>query len=170
MLGAALKSVLIETPIAPMIAIGDEYFLYLLEFVSCNKLEKEIKQLERLALSAIVPGITRPLQSIQEELAVYFNGTEMEFKTPFKVLGTPFQRSVWEELQKIPKGETRSYGSIARNLGKPTAFRAVAQANGANQLALIIPCHRVINANGKIGGYGGGVLNKEWLLKHEETK
>ena len=82
--------------------------------------------------------------------------------------GSFFQQSVWIELQKIPYGETRSYRDLAIVLQKPTAFRAVALANGANQFAIVIPCHRVIKANGDLCGYGGGIMRKKWLLEHEK--
>ena len=83
-------------------------------------------------------------------------------------MGSDFQKSVWAALRKIPPGETRSYLDTAKAVGKPTAFRAVANANGANQLAIIIPCHRVINNNGELGGYGGGISRKQWLIDHEK--
>lgn len=85
------------------------------------------------------------------------------------MLGSPFQTEVWSRLLQIPTGHTSSYGEIAATMGKPTAYRAVAQANGANQLAIVIPCHRVINANGELGGYGGGLSRKQWLLNHERA-
>jgi O-6-methylguanine DNA methyltransferase len=81
--------------------------------------------------------------------------------------GSPFQKLVWNELLNIPYGETRSYLEEANAIGKPTSYRAVANANGANKLAIIIPCHRIINNNGEIGGYGGGIARKKWLLEHE---
>lgn len=90
------------------------------------------------------------------------------FTTLLRLLGTPFQKRVWQELLNIPYGETRSYSEIAVSVGRPAAYRAVAQANGANQLAIVVPCHRVINANGDLGGYGGGLSRKEWLLAHEK--
>lgn len=105
---------------------------------------------------------------IESELAHYFDGVNMIFKTHVHLIGSPFQKRVWEELRKIPPGKTRSYLQIAQLLKKPTACRAVAQANGANQLAIIVPCHRVINTNGELGGYGGGVARKRWLLEHEK--
>jgi AraC family transcriptional regulator of adaptative response/methylated-DNA-[protein]-cysteine methyltransferase len=86
---------------------------------------------------------------------------------PFLLFGSLFQKEVWEELKKIPQGETRSYRDISKALGRKSSFRAVAQANGANQLAIVIPCHRVINANGELGGYSSGVIRKKWLLNHE---
>lgn len=165
-----LKTSWIDTPLSPMIAIADEEILYLLEFKGRRGLEKEIEQLQIKMNTSILPGSTAPIRSIEKELKLYFEGTLKTFNTPFDVMGTPFQRRVWEELLKIPYGETISYLDLAKAIEKPTACRAVAQANGANQLALIIPCHRVINSNGDLGGYGGGVMNKQWLLRHEKIR
>ena len=86
---------------------------------------------------------------------------------PVRMLGTAFQRGVWDALRHIPAGETRSYGSLAKSLGKPDAVRAVAAANGANPVAVFVPCHRVIAADGTLWGYGGGLPMKQWLLRHE---
>lgn len=162
-----LKASWIDTPLGPMIAIGDEAAIYLLEFVDRRGLEREVERLRKRTKSAIIPGITESIKSIEHELTQYFKGKLTMFKTPITLIGSPFQKSVWEQLMKIPPGETRSYLDLAVSLGKPTAFRAVAQANGANQLAIMIPCHRVINANGDLGGYGGGLTRKSWLLHHE---
>lgn len=164
-----LKAAWIDTILGPMLAIGDDSSLYLLEFVDRRGLEKEVERMRKRVNAAIIPGCTNPIQQIQEELKRYFEGTLKEFKTPLFLLGSPFQKRVWNALQKIPPGETRSYSDIANAIERPTAFRAVAQANGANQLAIVIPCHRVINANGEIGGYGGGVIRKKWLLSHEKN-
>ncbi len=165
-----LKVSWLDTQLGPMIAIADEAALYLLEFVDRRGLEREIERLRWKMKSAIIPGTTQPIQSIESELKAYFEGRLSEFKTPLFLMGSPFQRCVWEELQKIPSGETRSYSDVAITMGKPSAFRAVAQANGANQLAIIIPCHRVININGELGGYGGGLMRKKWLINHEKQK
>jgi len=162
-----LKAAWLDTRLGPMIAIGDEDKLYLLEFVDRRGLEREVERLRKRTKAAIIPGETKPIQSIEKELAQYFDGTLAEFKTPLQLMGSPFQQSVWEQLRRIPPGETRSYADIAQALGNPTAYRAVAQANGANQLAIVIPCHRVINSDGGLGGYGGGLVRKEWLLTHE---
>jgi len=151
-----------------MVTIADESELYLLEFVDRRGLEREVERLRKKMHAAIIPGQTVPIQSIERELTQYFEGTLTEFKTPLHLIGSPFQQSVWEQLREIPAGETRSYADIALALGKPAAYRAVAQANGANQLAIVIPCHRVINSDGKLGGYGGGVARKEWLSNHEK--
>lgn len=163
----ALKASWIDTPLGPMLAIADDQALYLIEFVDRRGLEKEIERLRKKTKFPIVPGKPNPIKQIEKELDEYFSGKIREFKTPLCLLGSPFQKRVWEELQKIPRGETRSYAEIARAIGKPSAFRAVALANGANQFAIVVPCHRVINSNGDLGGYGGGIKRKEWLLKHE---
>ena len=155
----------LDTPLGPMLAIASDDRLILLEFVERRGLETELKRLR--GKYAILPGMTAPLEQISRELQEYFAGERSTFETPLQMMGTEFQRSVWEELMRIPYGESIPYMELARRVGRPTAFRAVAQANGANQLAIIIPCHRVINASGKIGGYGGGVPRKEWLLRME---
>lgn len=165
-----LKASWLDTQLGPMIAIADDSALYLLEFVDCRGLEREVECLKQKTKSAIISGSTRPIHSIESELTQYFDGNLIEFKTPLFLVGSPFQKNVWEALKNIPYGETRSYADIAKTIGKPTAFRAVAQANGANQLPLIIPCHRVINANGDLGGYSGGIPRKKWLLAHERGK
>jgi len=163
-----LHKILIDTQLGPMLAIADEKALYLLEFVDRRGLEREIERLRYKTRSAIIPGRTDPIRSIEQELGQYFKGERMLFQTPIATLGSLFQKRVWEELQKISPGKTRSYADIANAIDNPSAFRAVAQANGANQLAIIIPCHRVINANGELGGYAGGVERKKWLLNHEK--
>ncbi|WP_404407866.1 bifunctional transcriptional activator/DNA repair enzyme AdaA [Jeotgalibacillus malaysiensis] len=162
-----LKASWIDTRVGPMVAIADETELYLLEFVDRRGLEKEIEVLRNKTRSAIIPGKTKPIESIQKELDLYFKGDLVEFHTPVRLIGTPFQLMVWGRLKEIPAGETRSYTDIAREIGKPTAVRAVARANGSNQLALIIPCHRVILSDGSTGGYAGGTARKKWLLELE---
>jgi AraC family transcriptional regulator of adaptative response/methylated-DNA-[protein]-cysteine methyltransferase len=107
------------------------------------------------------------LDSIERELDQYFKGTLRGFATPLAPKGTAFQQSVWEELCKIPYGETISYTELSNRLGNPLAIRAVAAANGANQLAIVIPCHRVIAANGDLHGYSGGLDRKRFLIDHE---
>lgn len=164
-----LKASWIDTPLGPMIAIADEHALYLLEFVDRRGLEKEIEKLRKKLLLGIIPGSTFPIHSIKKELNEYFEGKLHIFKTPIANLGSPFQKEVWEQLKKIPFGTTQSYQDLAISIGKPYAYRAVARANGANQLAIIIPCHRVINTNGELGGYGGGIVRKQWLLNHEKN-
>lgn len=101
------------------------------------------------------------------QLDAYFAGDLREFDLPMRLEGTPFQRTVWAELRRIPYGETRSYGQLALNLGKPGASRAVGLANGKNPVGIIVPCHRVIGASGSLTGYGGGLDRKQQLLAFE---
>ena len=165
-----LKACWIDTKLGPMIAISSKEALYLLEFVNRRALETEIMRLREKTNSVIIPGTTAPIKLIEKELKDYFEGKLKDFKTPIALLGSPFQKSVWQTLQKIPFGKTISYKALAKIMGRPNAYRAVASANGANQLALIIPCHRVININGELGGYGGGLARKKWLIEHEAKK
>ncbi|MEI6285490.1 MAG: methylated-DNA--[protein]-cysteine S-methyltransferase [Bacillota bacterium] len=162
-----LKSVLLETPLGQMIAIADEQVLYLLEFVDRRGCEQEIVRLQRHTESTIIPGATAVTVQIENELKQYFAGVSLTFSTPLYLIGSDFQKSVWAALRAIPPGETRSYADTAKAIGNPGAVRAVGTANGANPLSIIVPCHRVINANGELGGYGGGIARKQWLLEHE---
>jgi AraC family transcriptional regulator of adaptative response/methylated-DNA-[protein]-cysteine methyltransferase len=147
-----------------MVALADEDALWMLDFADLGSLDAKIR---RLGPPPIIGGKTDPIRQIEAELEGYFSGQIREFKTPLRLIGSPFQVAVWRELQKIPQGETRSYAQIAVAIGRPTACRAAALANGANPFTIAIPCHRVINQSGKIGGYSGGVQRKEWLLHHE---
>jgi AraC family transcriptional regulator of adaptative response/methylated-DNA-[protein]-cysteine methyltransferase len=156
-----------DTPLGPMTAIADNQALHLLEFADRRGLERQIERLRVRLKAGIAPGRTPSIASIEAELAAYFDGRSMRFETPLIRSGSVFQNAVWDALREIPAGETRSYAQLARMVGKPRAVRAVAQANGANQFAITIPCHRVINANGELGGYGGGAARKRWLLEHE---
>ncbi|CZF84257.1 MULTISPECIES: methylated-DNA--[protein]-cysteine S-methyltransferase [Grimontia] len=114
--------------------------------------------------------ITRePFESIISQLDKYFAGEVIKFDVPLDLLGTAFQCEVWEALQSIPPGETRSYGELAVDVGRPKASRAVGAANGQNPVAIIVPCHRVIGKDGKLTGYAGGLDAKAWLLKHEQA-
>lgn len=162
-----LKASWLDTRLGPMIAISDDEALYLLEFVDRRGLEREVERLRVKTKSGIIPGHTQPISSIEKELNLYFDGKLKKFNTPLFYFGSPFQQRVWDELKKIPYGKTKSYLDIAKAIGNPQAFRAVARANGANQFAIVIPCHRVINTSGELGGYGGGLARKKWLINHE---
>lgn len=162
-----LKASWFDSPLEPILTVADEDALYLLEFVDRRGLEREIERLRNKMKAAIIPGSTPPIESIEKELKAYFSGDLKKFNTPVHPLGSPFQKMVWHALTLIPYGETKSYAEQAQAIGKPTAYRAVANANGANQLAVIIPCHRIINSSGNLGGYGGGVARKQWLIEHE---
>jgi methylated-DNA-[protein]-cysteine S-methyltransferase len=108
-----------------------------------------------------------PLPAAARQLKEYFAGKRREFDLPLRMAGTEFQQRVWRELTKIPFGETRSYGQLAKRLNNPNGSRAVGLANGRNPIAVIVPCHRVIGADGSLTGFGGGLDRKEWLLTHE---
>ena len=142
-----------------MLALADEESLYRLEFLDPSE---EVPLPERSERS-------KPLVSIERELDLYFEGKIKEFKTPLSLVGTPFQKRVWEELQKIPYGKTQSYVETAKAIGRPSAFRAVARANGTNKMAIVIPCHRVIYADGTLGGYSSGIEKKKQLLQLEQN-
>jgi methylated-DNA-[protein]-cysteine S-methyltransferase len=113
------------------------------------------------------PGDVPALAETRAQLAAYFAGTLTDFDLPLAPAGTVFQRAVWDQLLQIPYATTWSYGQLAARLGKPHASRAVGMANGRNPIAIIIPCHRVIGADGTLTGYGGGLPTKRWLLDHE---
>lgn len=164
---AVLATVEIITPLGGMIAIADEHVLYLLEFVDHPALKRKIARICNDMTTTIHPSTTAPITSIENELKAYFDGTLQEFATPLFCIGTNFQKNVWTALLRIPYGQTQSYAQQAQAIEKPTASRAVANANGANQIAIVIPCHRIINSNGNLGGYGSGIARKQWLLNHE---
>jgi O-6-methylguanine DNA methyltransferase len=107
------------------------------------------------------------LALLERELTLYFNNQLTQFTVPVRLAGTPFQQKVWQALTTIPYGQTRSYREQATLVGTPKAYRAVGSANGANMIVIVIPCHRVIAANGTLGGYSSGLERKEWLLKYE---
>jgi methylated-DNA-[protein]-cysteine S-methyltransferase len=111
----------------------------------------------------------RPFKAALSQLRAYFAGELREFDLPLAQPGTEFQQKVWRQLQRIDYGRTASYRDVAKQLKKPQAMRAVGSANGKNRIGIIVPCHRVIAADGTLGGYGGGLWRKEWLLNHERS-
>lgn len=161
-----LTAAWLDTPLGPMLAVADDQDLLVLEFAEQQRLTQAVRHLPG-SDTAVHTGINDVIRSIETELGEYFAGRRTQFHTPLRTHGTEFQKSVWAELQRIPPGETISYRELAGRVGRPTAFRAAAQANGANRLAIIIPCHRVISADGSIGGYGGGLARKRHLLNLE---
>lgn len=166
---AIVKASWLDTELGLMLIIADDMGLYLLEFADRRGLELEITRFRNKQKIVIIPGETKITRKIKKELNDYFSGKSLQFTTPLHMLGSDFQKQVWHELQKIPISKTCSYLDIAKKINHPTACRAVARANGANQLAIIIPCHRVINSNNELGGYGGGISRKKWLLDHERN-
>jgi AraC family transcriptional regulator of adaptative response/methylated-DNA-[protein]-cysteine methyltransferase len=117
----------------------------------------------------VVPGSHPHLEALNDQLDEYFSGKRKEFDLSLVLPGTPFQKKVWMGLQAIPYGATRSYKEQAEVIGSPRAVRAVARANGENRIVVLIPCHRVIGANGELVGYGGGVSRKQYLLELESN-
>jgi AraC family transcriptional regulator, regulatory protein of adaptative response / methylated-DNA-[protein]-cysteine methyltransferase len=157
----------IDTPLGPMLAAARDDALSLLEFVDRRMLETQLARLGRRLGGTPVPAPNAVLEQTQAELDAYFDGSLRAFAVPLAAAGTDFQQDVWRVLRGIPYGTTRSYGEQAAVLGRPTATRAVARANGDNPIAIIVPCHRVVGADGKLTGYGGGLWRKQWLLDHE---
>lgn len=151
-----------------MLALADTKNLYLLEFSERRNLEKRIEILKTKLQANIISDRCPPIESIENEIESYFAGKLKTFKTPFSTTGTPFQKIAWDALIKIPYGETKSYLEQANMINHPSAHRAVANANGSNNLAIIIPCHRILRNNGKLGGYAGGIDRKKWLIEHEK--
>ena len=157
----------IETPLGSMLAIADDEGLRLLEFVDRRAMERELTILRRRLHTNVVPGEHRHLDAIRSQLADYFSGKNLEFDLPLAPVGSEFQLRDWKLLCSIPAGETRSYSWMAEKMGDPAMRRAVGRANGENMLCIVIPCHRVIRADGTLCGYGGGLWRKKWLLDHE---
>ncbi len=157
----------IETPLGAMLAIADDTGLRLLEFADRRALEREMTILRRRLRTNVVPGEHPHLEAIRTQLSSYFKGENFDFGVPVAPIGSDFQLRAWKLLRSIPVGETRSYSWMADRLGTPGARRAMGRANGSNMLCLIIPCHRVIRADGTLCGYGGGLWRKKWLLDHE---
>ena len=158
------------TPLGPMVAGSVDGGICLLEFADRRMLETQVKRLRRRFDAEIVPGSSDHIAELDDELKRYFTGALQEFTVPLVYPGTMLQVACWNYLRTIPYGATRSYAHQARALGRPSATRAVGRANGDNRLAIAIPCHRVIGADGRLTGYGGGLWRKRWLLEHERQQ
>jgi AraC family transcriptional regulator of adaptative response/methylated-DNA-[protein]-cysteine methyltransferase len=157
---------LIDTPLGPMLAGATDAGLCLLEFADRPMLPTQLAIVRR-RLGPIVAGHHRDLDQLATELDEYFAGSRTAFEVPIDAPGSPFQQRVWQQLRQIPHGSTASYAALAHELGRSGAARAVGRANGSNRVAIVIPCHRVIAADGGLGGYGGGLDRKRWLLDLE---
>lgn len=147
-----------DSPIGELLLLGDDHALHGLYMQDGRRPVEIAPQWQ---------SSTAPFTGVQAQLREYFAGERVEFQTPLTLDGTPFERQVWRELIAIPYGETVSYGEIARRIDQPSAARAVGLANGRNPIAVIVPCHRVIGANGTLTGYGGGLERKQLLLELE---
>ena len=157
-----------DAPLGPMVAIASEKGLCLLEFGDRRMLESEFADLQKRLSAVLLPGKNEFTEEAVRQIQEYFAGTRKTFSVPLHAPGTEFQQRVWAALREIPFGEMRSYGEIASAIGDPKAVRAVGTANGMNRNAIMIPCHRVIGADGALTGYGGGLWRKDWLIKHEQ--
>jgi AraC family transcriptional regulator of adaptative response/methylated-DNA-[protein]-cysteine methyltransferase len=157
----------LKSPLGPLVAGATFEGVCLLEFADRRMLEKQLETLRKLFDAPAVPGMNHHLRQLQAELDAYFAGTRQVFSVPLVYPGTTFQRRVWEELLRIPYGKTRSYEELAVVLGMPGGQRSIGRANGQNRIAIVVPCHRVVRKNGHLGGYGGGLQRKQFLLDLE---
>jgi O-6-methylguanine DNA methyltransferase len=164
-----LSRATIETPLGPMLALASDAGLCALEFTGPKKwltrLEARLRR--HFPPHAFVDDESPAIARTRAWLASYFDGARADVDLPLDMRGADFETRVWRALLRIPAGETRSYGSIAKELGSIGASRAVGLANGANPIAIVVPCHRVIGSSGSLTGYGGGLDRKRWLLDHE---
>jgi AraC family transcriptional regulator of adaptative response/methylated-DNA-[protein]-cysteine methyltransferase len=159
---------MMDGPLGPMILGATREGLCLAEFADRRMFEREIAELRHHLGCAMVPGTNSHIQQAERELREYFDGKRTEFTVPLVTPGSAFDQKVWRKLRTIPFGRTLSYLGLAQRVGDACAARAVGNANGRNRISIIIPCHRVTNKNGRLGGYGGGLWRKQWLLNHED--
>ncbi|SQF97462.1 transcriptional regulator Ada / DNA-O6-methylguanine--protein-cysteine S-methyltransferase [Paucimonas lemoignei] len=157
----------LHTPLGPMLAMAERRGLVMLEFLDRPILMREIEELRSRYGYLIGAGEHPHLLQIEDELKRYFDRSLTRFEVPLHTPGSIFQNQVWEALRQVPYGTTCTYGEIALLLGKPGGSRAVGLANGSNRMSIVLPCHRVIGADGSLTGYGGGKPRKEFLLRLE---
>lgn len=156
-----------ESPVGPLIARATQTAICGLSFCAADRLEQQLQTLRQQYAPTLHEGSNPLLDTLRAELVEYFAGQRRVFTVPLRAAGTPFQERVWAALCEIPCGDTWSYLQLAVRIGDALATRAVGYANGANPIAILIPCHRVINADGGDGGYGGGLWRKRILLDLE---
>jgi AraC family transcriptional regulator of adaptative response/methylated-DNA-[protein]-cysteine methyltransferase len=155
------------SPLGPMLVGATDQAVCLLEFADRRMLQTQLRRLAERLDSSFAPGTNPVIDLAVGELKAYFNGDLDRFTMPIRASGTDFQAVVWDQLLEIPYGTTVSYGDVARALGRASAVRAVARAVGDNRIAIVVPCHRVVGADGRLTGYGGGLWRKQKLLDHE---
>jgi AraC family transcriptional regulator of adaptative response/methylated-DNA-[protein]-cysteine methyltransferase len=160
----------IATPLGSMIMGVHDSGLCLLEFAERRMLDTQLKRLRERMGRVFLPGEHPLMKQVKQELDAYFHGSLRKFSVPLQSPGTVFQEAVWQALVEIPYGEMRSYAEVASRIKHPDAVRAVGRANGDNRIAIIIPCHRVVGADGELTGYGGGLWRKEYLLAMEQAQ
>jgi len=166
--GDRIVSRLLASPIGPLTVCASASAVCLLEFGNRRSAKSQMAALEKRFGCAVVPGECKHIDRLNDELARYFAGELTRFTVAIDYRGTPFQISVWKGLLRIPYGKTISYEQLAHHVGRPSAHRAVGTANGRNPIAIVIPCHRVVNKSGLLGGYGGGLWRKQFLLDLEQ--
>jgi AraC family transcriptional regulator of adaptative response/methylated-DNA-[protein]-cysteine methyltransferase len=159
---------IVDSPIGKFIASATSKGCCIYEFLDRGGLKRIKTRVEKRYKVKMVEGTNQFIDKMESQVKEYFQGKRKKFSLKLDLQGTKFEILDWLELMKIPYGETRSYGEIAKQLGKPGAARAVGRANGANYLPIIIPCHRVIEANGNLRGYGGKLWRKKFLLDLEK--
>jgi O-6-methylguanine DNA methyltransferase len=158
----------VASPVGPLLIGATAQAIAVLEFSSADQVGAQLERLRKQLRRPLVHATTPLLDRLRVQLEEYFAGARRTFDLPLEYHGSEFQERVWAALQHIPYGETCSYGALAKKLGDPNAMRAVGAANGLNPIAIVIPCHRVVNANGALGGYGGGLWRKQILLDLEQ--
>lgn len=157
----------VSTPLGAMLAVACDEGICQLDFVDARSRARNTRLVSTRLRRPLTAGDHPHIASIERELEEFFAGQRRVFDTPLRIAGTPFQQQVWQALRLIPFGETRSYARLSREIGMPTAVRAVAAANAANPLAIVVPCHRVIGSDGSGTGYAGGLWRKHRLLAAE---
>ena len=165
----AIVTTMVTTPLGPMLGGATARGICLLEFTDRRMLPAQLRVVQHRLGMPVVAGRHRHLDQLQVELDEYFDGSRRQFDLPLLAPGSEFQERTWAELRRLASGETVSYEELAMRVGVPRAQRAVGTANGANRIALVIPCHRVVRKSGETGNYGGGRWRKEWLLRHESA-
>ena len=164
---AAVVVRMLDTPLGPVLVGATDDGICLLEFTDRRMLPTQLRTLRRRLARPIVAGRHPLLERLEAQLGDYFAGARRSFDLPLVAPGSPFQERTWSELRRLGEGTTVSYRELAILVGRPAAQRAVRTANGANRIAVVIPCHRVVRMGGDPGNYGGGRWRKEWLLAHE---
>lgn len=164
----AVKVNLIASPVGPLLIGVQEKCIRFVQFAQMERLAEQVMRLQQQLGKPFRHATHQLHEQLEAELEEYFDRKRQAFSLPLKPIGTAFQMRVWQGLQKIPYGKTWCYEQLATEIGQPTASRAVGLANGANPIAILIPCHRVVNKNGQMGGYGGGIWRKQILLDVEK--